>query len=1070
MKKKVTKIVSIAALALLLASCNNTSNSQSKTSHNSEAPISNRTSTTDQKDSKKTNSAKPSSDKESEKTNSGSSSTTKSDSTDPIVYYTVTFDLDGGTIADPTAVKTQKVQEGRWAKKPIISPTKDHCEFLGWYDSEFLYNFNQPVYGNLNLKAKWSVNEEEKVTLTIDPNNGQSTYTVDTFLGDYVSLDTPSKEGMVFTGWYLNDDESQKFTGRVTEEARDSSRIVAHYEKQSFNYKFIVNDDGTVTITGIYDIDSVVLNIPSTINGRNVTAIGENAFNSRISITDIDIPSTVTSISPKAFVGARALKSITVNSNNTAFESDGGVLYTKGKTEIVFCPPKYTTSAFTLPDTVVKVGDYAFYGHSDSGISSINFNEGLEEIGAYAFYENEKITSLTFPSTLKKIGGHAFYSNGQGTNQLNLSWNEGLEEIGEDAFLGQYIKGTLSFPSTVKVIGDYSFCTPADSHCAITKVELPASLETFGNGAFFYGVGIESISIPDSNKNFKVVDDVLYSKDGTKLVWCPSDMAVHQNISEFDIPSGVIELLPHSMSDIRYVDGINFPSTLKKIDDNAFHNNYYLTSLVIPDSVTEIGEEAFMMMDKLTSVTFGKGVKNIPEAAFYECSSMTDVEIPAFIDTVEKDAFFGCNLKSVTFHEGLKSIGDTAFAAYTTGSGKITSLVFPDSLQSIGASAFAGQSNIKTITFGKNINNIGGNAFGEYGGNAAPVPSELLATPDAIQAGLKVANDTLISADGKKAMYCVAGYTGAIVLPEGVEEVSPYAFKRVKATSVKLPSTLKTIGEGAFEYAFVYKKGETEVKLDIPASVSTIGEGAFYFSNVASLTLHQGLEEIGTSAFEMAMDLTGSVEFPASVKKIGDDAFANSSLLGITFNEGLEEIGKEAFLGNNQLSGVLALPSTLKSIGEAAFVGRRNSYSNSLTDITLPNGSNYFAVENTALYNKDKTRLVYVPARTTQTSITFASTLKTIDSYAISGNQNLTDVVLPDGLETISEGAFAYCPFMSTKTSLVIPSSITAIGYRAFDGWKSTQKIAMPWSEDKTLMNIGDDWKNSCRATITYKD
>lgn len=1064
MKKNLTKLVSILSLTMLVASCGNNSAS-SRPSNSTEAPISNKGSVSPKPSTPKDDSSKSDSNKGSSvKSDTGKPS--ESTTPDQTVYYSITFDLDGGTIADPDAVKTQRVKEGHWAKKPIIDPVKNHCEFLGWYDGQFLFNFNTGVYGDLNLKAKWSVNEDDKVTLTIDPNNGKDSYTVETFLGDTVKLDTPSKDGMVFVGWFINDDDSKPFTGRVTQEASESARIVAHYEKQSFNYKFQVNDDGTLTITGIYDINSVVVNVPSSINGRKVTGIADNAFGSRISLTDVYIPSTVTDISPKAFMGARALKSVNVDSGNTVYESDNGVLYKKGKTEIVLCPPKFTNSSFTLPDTVKKVGDYAFYGHSDSGVSSINFNEGLEEIGAYAFYGNEKIYSVKFPSTLKKIGDHAFYGSGQGTNQFTVDFNDGLEEIGAYAFLGQYIKGTLTFPDSVKIIGDYSFCTPAESHCAITKVVLPASLETFGNAAFFYGYGIKSVEISDSNPNFKVIDDVLYSKDGTKLVWCPSDMGVQQGIDTFNVPSGVTEIMPHAMSDVRYVGFVNLPKTLKKIDNNAFHYNYYLTDLIIPDSVTEIGEEAFMMMDKLTSVTFGKGIKEIPEGAFYECSALTEVEIPSYIETIGAEAFFGCPLTQVTFHEGLKTIGQNAFAAYESGSGKLTSVVFPDSLETIGGSAFAGQSKLKSITFGKSITNLGGNAFGSYGGNAAPVPNELLATPAALQAGLKVDNDTLISADGKKAMYCISGYTGAIVLPEGVEEISPYAFQRVKASSLKLPSTLKTIGEGAFEYAFASTKDDFTV--DIPASVSIIGEGAFYFSNADVVNFHDGVTEIGVSAFQMS-NLKNTIDIPQTVKKIGDSAFANVSLKGVTFHEGLEEIGKEAFQGDAQLAGTIALPSTLKSIGEGAFTGRYNSFSNNLTDITLPNGSNYFSVENSALYNKDKTRLLYVPSRNTQTTLQIASTVKVIDSYAVAGNQYLQEVVLPSGLETIKDYAFAETPEIAKTNALVIPNTVTYIGYRAFQDWKSTQKITMPWSEENTLINLGEDWKNSTRATITYK-
>ncbi len=1055
--KKLNQAFSLVALSLLLVGCNENKTNSTSSNSAKETPLSTKVTTKDDKDSPKK--SETTSDK---KTNSN---TTTDDQT---VYYTITFDLDGGTIVDETEVKTQKVKEGRWAKKPSINPTKDHCEFLGWYDGNFEYNFNQAVYGNLNLKAKWKVNEDQKVTLTIDPNNGEATYTVDTFLGDRINLKTPSKSGMVFSGWYINDDDDKKFTGLVTEEAKNSSRIVAHYEKQSFNYKYSINDDGTVSIDGILKIDTVTVVIPSTINGRRVTKIGKNAFSSRISITDITISEYITEIERNAFTGCRGLANIYVDSNNTAFEAVGGVLYNKGKTELVLCPPKNTSSAFTVPSSVIKIGDYAFYGHMDAGITSINFNEGLEEIGERAFYNNEKLTSLDFPSTLKKIGAYAFYTPTALSTQMTVRWNDGLEEIGNNAFVGVYLKDTLTLPDSVKIIGDYAFCTPVDTSCAITKVNLPKSLEYFGDAAFFYGMGIKTITLDASNPNFKVVDDILYSKDGKKLVWAPHDALAANNITDdiLVIPEGVEELCKHSLSDID-CKTITFPSTLKKIDDDAFHYNYFISSLVIPDTVTEIGEEAFMMMGNLTSFTFGNGITKIPLAAFYECPKLSTIDIPAFITEVGDEAFYCCPLSSITFHEGLEKIGGTAFAVYETGTAKLTSLSFPDSLKSIGSMAFAGQSNLKSITFGKNIDELGNNVFGSNGGCMAPTPTELKATPAAIAAGLKVDNGILISADGKKAMYCISSFAGELNLQEGIEEILPYTFSKVKATKLTLPSTLKTIGECAFSSSF---DSSSKVAVNIPSSVETIKEGAFYLSNIGSLTLNDGLVTIEDEAFDNC-GISGTLTIPGSVKNIGKKSFGNNyQLKTLVLNEGVETIATEAFQGCSGLEGELAIPSTVKSIGEGAFVGRYNELSTMLTNFTLPNGSNYFTVENTGLYNKDKTELLFVPARTTLTSFALASTCKVVDSYAFGGNQMITTVTLNSVLESINEEAFSYSPVIAKGDTLEIPNTVTYIGRRAFNNWKDSQKISMPWSEDDTLMMFGEEWKNSTKATITYKN
>lgn len=125
------------------------------------------------------------------------------------IFYTITFNLNGGEIADPTAVAPQSIEEGHWAKKPTINPTKKNCKFVAWVDEDGnKFNFNTGIYGDVNLYAQWSVNEDLKITLTFDPNNGEPTFEQETFVGDYLNVPVPHKDGFVFIGWYLNGDKT----------------------------------------------------------------------------------------------------------------------------------------------------------------------------------------------------------------------------------------------------------------------------------------------------------------------------------------------------------------------------------------------------------------------------------------------------------------------------------------------------------------------------------------------------------------------------------------------------------------------------------------------------------------------------------------------------------------------------------------------------------------------------------------------------------------------------------------------------------------------------------------------
>ena len=92
--------------------------------------------------------------------------------------FTVTFDADGGTPA-PAA---QQVNEGEKATKPQ-DPTKEGFTFLGWFNGDTKYTFEEKVTANITLKAKWQAEGAEPETATTQ----EITYTT-TIRGTDVSI------------------------------------------------------------------------------------------------------------------------------------------------------------------------------------------------------------------------------------------------------------------------------------------------------------------------------------------------------------------------------------------------------------------------------------------------------------------------------------------------------------------------------------------------------------------------------------------------------------------------------------------------------------------------------------------------------------------------------------------------------------------------------------------------------------------------------------------------------------------------------------------------------------------
>lgn len=158
---------------------------------------------------------------------------------------------------------------------------------------------------------------------------------------------------------------------------------------------------------------SVVIPSSYSLNGVDlpVTSITANAF-SGTPIESAVIPSTMSSIGTSAFQGAASLKAV------------------------------------AIPDSVVSIGPYAFYGVP---LDSVTLPSALTSIGVFAFYATN-ISSLTLPDSLTAIGGSAFKNSRISTLRLPSK----LKSVDSWAFSGNLLT-TVTIPSTVTSLGDSAF-------------------------------------------------------------------------------------------------------------------------------------------------------------------------------------------------------------------------------------------------------------------------------------------------------------------------------------------------------------------------------------------------------------------------------------------------------------------------------------------------------------------------------------------------------------------------------------------------------------------------------------
>lgn len=189
-------------------------------------------------------------------------------------------------------------------------------------------------------------------------------------------LDEAKAEGLSDTSTdtlNINDHLSQ---GEQTSEESTTEEVTT--AATVYELAFESNGNGTCTVTGIGNMTDSCIVIPEkSSEGLVVTCIADNAFYGNNRINTVQIPSTVTSIGNKAFGGCTSLVYISVNGKNTSFKDIDGVLYSRSGDTLIHYPAQKGNEAISIPKSVLKISDMAFY--SCSSLKKISFGGSMSD-------------------------------------------------------------------------------------------------------------------------------------------------------------------------------------------------------------------------------------------------------------------------------------------------------------------------------------------------------------------------------------------------------------------------------------------------------------------------------------------------------------------------------------------------------------------------------------------------------------------------------------------------------------------------------------------------------------------
>lgn len=237
-----------------------------------------------------------------------------------------------------------------------------------------------------------------------------------------------------------------------------------------------------------------------------------------------------------------------------------------------------------------------------------------------------------------------------------------------------------------------------------------------------------------------------------------------------------------------------------------------------------------------------------------------------------------------------------------------------------------------------------------------------------------------------------ASLINSIVIEEGITGIGARIFEGGAFSSVSLPSTLASLGEGVFSGCVAL------TEIDVPSAITSIPDSTFSGCvALSSVTLPASATSIGGKAFSGCVKLS-ELSFPAACTLIGDSAFAASGLSNLDLPASVRTIGNQAFSACSSMKTAM-LPSALESLGSRAFMGC-----------------------------------------TSLTSVSTLGAISEVKESAFDGCTELASVSIPSSVTKIGSSAFRRCE-SAFSGGIVFSSSLGEIGSSAFQGCDELSSI-----------------------------
>ena len=556
-------------------------------------------------------------------------------------------------------------------------------------------------------------------------------------------------------------------------------------------------------------------------------------------IQNIYIPASVRKISPDAFKGGHVyrhgktvyyemvsqLSLISVSENNAYYKECEGVLFTKDGKVLLAYPPAKEDREYTVPEGVEEIGAYAFWGNRN--LEKIILPDSVRLIGKEAFACSSHLKSIDMGRSLRIIDDEAF-EYCENLTVVNLPFS--LEKISYRCFSYTGIHSII-IPESVKMIGSCAF----DEALSDTVVELPKTVKKIGFRAF--GKAKELI-VPDDAEiqglgEQQILITILDHSDGK--------IKFSVNMIMEKEPDKITTMMEESWNgtDFKFENLDNMFGDFKNIKDRI---NIALLRLEYPYKLSTDVEKKYRAFLKRNG---HKIMKHL-----IDNSDIKMIEKLISFDTVSEK-------------KGLELLDYANKKENTEVAAMILKVCKPGETKTVSSLALSDM-----IPELWDINKENTKLLGRYHGNESVV-----VFPTSYH------NVDIIGTSDLRGKV-PDNYSGIteVVIPEGYVSLGRNTFKDcINLTKVTLPSTLETIGE----YCFANCKSIKEIIL--PKNVKKVLKGAFSgCGSLNNIILSSELKSLGDSTFERCYSLK-TIDLGKNIVVLGSNCFTSTGLEKVIF-------------------------------------------------------------------------------------------------------------------------------------------------------------------------------------------